>query len=276
MHHQSHCLRRACCQDLCGELRQEVVQTVRSTPESSSQLVQQPPQHLHLRRTTRGQRRRLLAGDSLTAAGSVIIQNDQVVEFKGLRDEEEAALAKAIKEYRKAAATVPKHAFYSSSLDEDSEDEVICLRQGAVNPLRLKFHHNHRLGFPNESVTCYMNASLHSLITQREFITDIYSHDMHLWNYIYEETELIRYLIIHLKRFRFSPSLEVEKLHDPVVLQPFRELMVTTSQADGWYKLISVISHLGYDWNSVLAALSLKDWKAVGKLCASLKRNCTL
>ena len=39
-----------------------------------------------------------------------------------------------------------------------------------------------------------------------------------------------RYLIIHLKRFRFSPSLEVEKLHDPVVLQPFRELMVTTSQ----------------------------------------------
>ncbi|XP_028437743.1 ubiquitin carboxyl-terminal hydrolase 7-like [Perca flavescens] len=61
---------------------------------------------------------------------------------------------------------------------------------------------------------------------------------------------LPRYLIIHLKRFRFSPSLEVEKLHDPVVLQPFRELMVTTSQADGWYKLISVISHLGYNWNS--------------------------
>ncbi|XP_031146263.1 ubiquitin carboxyl-terminal hydrolase 37-like [Sander lucioperca] len=331
-------------------------------------------------------------------SSSVIIQNDQVVEFKGLSDEEKAALDKANKENRNAAATV--YAVFISLL-KALVDKVICLRWGAFNPLRLKVHQAPRLGFPNKSATCYMNSSLQSLITLREFVTDIYSLDTDLWNYIYEETALIRcfvkivrghvskdcryklwalnmfknalsvqapefvddypkdahefltafldqmrslasplqkaaalmgrsyscpvdrnlvfrmqnirtckrcgaqsiteeeftnisvdlvpggsvqqllkeyqmeteleyncecgcstsvrhstfltlprYLIIHLKRFKFSPLLEVEKLHDPIVLQPFRELMATTSQADGWYKLISVISHLGYDWSS--------------------------
>lgn len=34
--------------------------------------------------------------------------------------------------------------------------------------------------------------------------------------------------MLHLKRFRFTQSLQMRKLHDPVVL--FRELMVTSSQ----------------------------------------------
>ncbi|XP_034722912.1 ubiquitin carboxyl-terminal hydrolase 37-like isoform X1 [Etheostoma cragini] len=330
-------------------------------------------------------------------SSSVIIQNDQVVEFKGLSDEEEAALDRANEENKKGAATGPKHAVFSSLL-EAAVDKVICHRQDAVNPQSLKAHQAPRFGFPNQFQTCYMNASLQSLITLTEFITDIYSHK-HLWNYISDETELIRhfvnivrchgsedvqyklqalymfkkalsvrtpefednyqkdahefltaflnqmrslasplqkvaaltgrsyscpvdrnlvfkmqntrtckrcgaqsireeeftnlsldlvpggsvqqmlkeyqmetelkyncecgcntsvqcstfltlprFLIIHLKRFRFTPSLQVVKLHDPVVL--FRPLMVTTSQADGCYNLVSVISHLGYDGNN--------------------------
>ncbi|XP_045886885.1 ubiquitin carboxyl-terminal hydrolase 37-like isoform X2 [Micropterus dolomieu] len=56
-----------------------------------------------------------------------------------------------------------------------------------------------------------------------------------------------RVLILHLKRFRFTPSLQLEKLSDPVDL--FRELLVTSSRADGWYSLVSVISHLGSSGN---------------------------
>ncbi|XP_028430299.1 ubiquitin carboxyl-terminal hydrolase 46-like [Perca flavescens] len=325
------------------------------------------------------------------------IQNDQVVEFKGLSDEEEAALDEANEENRKAAATVPKHAVFSSLL-EDAVEKIICKRHGAVNQQSLTVLHPSRLGFPNHFQTCYMNSSLQSLITLTEFITDIYSHE-DLWNHIPVETELIRlfvnivrchgsedgqyklwaldmfkkvlsvqapqfadncqkdahefltaflnqmrslasplqkvaafigrsyscpvdrnlvfkmkntrtckscdaqsireeeftnlsldlvpggsvqqmlkeyqmetelkyncecgcntslqrstfltlprFLIIHLKRFSFTPSLQVVKLHDPVVL--FKELMVTTSQADGLYNLVSVISHLGYDGNN--------------------------
>ena len=85
-----------------------------------------------------------------------------------------------------------------------------------------------------------------------------------------------RVLMLHLKRFSFTPFLQLEKLRYPVEL--FRELLVTSSQvrnnspeskykvnmwsvctgvlyvcvvdcvppqADGWYSLVSVISHLG-------------------------------
>ncbi|XP_054451939.1 ubiquitin carboxyl-terminal hydrolase 37-like isoform X2 [Anoplopoma fimbria] len=59
---------------------------------------------------------------------------------------------------------------------------------------------------------------------------------------------LPRVLMLHLKRFRFTPSLQLEKLNDPVEL--FRELLVTSKQAEGWYSLVSVISHLGSRGNS--------------------------
>ncbi|XP_044061838.1 ubiquitin carboxyl-terminal hydrolase 37-like [Siniperca chuatsi] len=58
---------------------------------------------------------------------------------------------------------------------------------------------------------------------------------------------LPKVLILHLKRFRYTPLLQLEKLSDPVDL--FRELLVTSSQADGWYSLVSVISHLGTEGN---------------------------
>ncbi|XP_042281638.1 ubiquitin carboxyl-terminal hydrolase 37-like isoform X1 [Thunnus maccoyii] len=54
---------------------------------------------------------------------------------------------------------------------------------------------------------------------------------------------LPKVLMLHLKRFSFTPFLQLEKLRHPVEL--FRELLVTSSQADGWYSLVSVISHLG-------------------------------
>ncbi|XP_038556171.1 ubiquitin carboxyl-terminal hydrolase 37-like [Micropterus salmoides] len=63
----------------------------------------------------------------------------------------------------------------------------------------------------------------------------------------YTFATLPKVLILHLKRFRFTPSLQLEKLSDPVDL--FRELLVTSSRADGWYSLVSVISHLGSSGN---------------------------
>ncbi|GAA6217760.1 ubiquitin carboxyl-terminal hydrolase 37-like isoform X1, partial [Lates japonicus] len=54
--------------------------------------------------------------------------------------------------------------------------------------------------------------------------------------------------MFHLKRFRFTPYLQMVKLHDPVIF--FRELMVTSSQAEGRYSLVSIISHFGSRGNS--------------------------
>ncbi|XP_029912212.1 ubiquitin carboxyl-terminal hydrolase 37-like [Myripristis murdjan] len=62
-------------------------------------------------------------------------------------------------------------------------------------------------------------------------------------------------LILHLKRFRFTPAWTLEKVQDPVVLS--RELLLTPGQSEEavglentnkavcQYKLISVLSHLG-------------------------------
>ncbi|XP_035989771.1 ubiquitin carboxyl-terminal hydrolase 37-like isoform X2 [Fundulus heteroclitus] len=55
---------------------------------------------------------------------------------------------------------------------------------------------------------------------------------------------LPRYLIIHLKRFRFTPSFNLEKINDPVRLQ--RELVVSSELGGSCYSLISAISHFGY------------------------------
>ncbi|XP_028450175.1 ubiquitin carboxyl-terminal hydrolase 37-like [Perca flavescens] len=50
-------------------------------------------------------------------------------------------------------------------------------------------------------------------------------------------------LILQLKRFRFSPSLELEKADDPVTL--LRDLVVSSAQGGSCYSLISTISHFG-------------------------------
>ncbi|XP_039672041.1 ubiquitin carboxyl-terminal hydrolase 29-like [Perca fluviatilis] len=54
---------------------------------------------------------------------------------------------------------------------------------------------------------------------------------------------LPRVLILQLKRFRFSPSLELEKADDPVTL--LRDLVVSSAQGGRCYSLISTISHFG-------------------------------
>ncbi|KAM4565931.1 uncharacterized protein PAE49_009777 [Odontesthes bonariensis] len=56
------------------------------------------------------------------------------------------------------------------------------------------------------------------------------------------------YLMLHLKRFKFTEDLEMRKLNDPIII--FNELMVTSSQAEGRYSLVSVINHLGSTVNS--------------------------
>ncbi|XP_059199177.1 ubiquitin carboxyl-terminal hydrolase 37-like isoform X1 [Centropristis striata] len=58
---------------------------------------------------------------------------------------------------------------------------------------------------------------------------------------------LPKVLMLYLKRFQFTPFLQLEKLSDPIDL--YRELLVTSAQADGWYSLASVISHLGSGGN---------------------------
>nr|XP_046244462.1 ubiquitin hydrolase B-like [Scatophagus argus] len=59
---------------------------------------------------------------------------------------------------------------------------------------------------------------------------------------------LPRFFVLHLRRFTFTQLLEVVKLHIPVLL--YRELIVPSSQAEGWYSLLSVISHLGISTSS--------------------------
>ncbi|XP_044232217.1 ubiquitin carboxyl-terminal hydrolase 37-like isoform X3 [Thunnus albacares] len=54
-------------------------------------------------------------------------------------------------------------------------------------------------------------------------------------------------LILHIKRFRFTPSWQLVKVRDPVMLT--RELVVSSkqvhSQDGGCYSLVSTVSHLG-------------------------------
>lgn len=70
------------------------------------------------------------------------IQVDPVVEFKGLSDEEEAALDKAVdREEKKAAATVPRQTDFASLL-EDAVVKVICQRQAKQNtPSKRSVHY---------------------------------------------------------------------------------------------------------------------------------------
>ncbi|XP_075890561.1 ubiquitin carboxyl-terminal hydrolase 37-like [Nelusetta ayraudi] len=54
---------------------------------------------------------------------------------------------------------------------------------------------------------------------------------------------LPRVLMLQLKRFFYTPFLTVRKLQSSI--QVFKQLLLTSNQACGWYTLVSVISHLG-------------------------------
>ncbi|XP_018522530.1 ubiquitin carboxyl-terminal hydrolase 37 [Lates calcarifer] len=54
---------------------------------------------------------------------------------------------------------------------------------------------------------------------------------------------LPKVLILHLKRFRFTPFYELRKADDPVGLQ--RDLVVSSEKDVGCYSLVSTISHFG-------------------------------
>ncbi|XP_040920935.1 ubiquitin carboxyl-terminal hydrolase 37-like [Toxotes jaculatrix] len=54
---------------------------------------------------------------------------------------------------------------------------------------------------------------------------------------------LPRMLVLHLKRFRFTHSYELEKVQDPVVL--FRDLVVSSAQDGACYSLVGTINHFG-------------------------------
>ncbi|XP_019201866.1 ubiquitin carboxyl-terminal hydrolase 26 [Oreochromis niloticus] len=54
---------------------------------------------------------------------------------------------------------------------------------------------------------------------------------------------LPRVLILHLKRFGFTKTNKLQKVHDPVWLQ--RDLVVSSKQGGGCYSLVSIISHYG-------------------------------
>ncbi|XP_029296951.1 ubiquitin carboxyl-terminal hydrolase 37-like [Cottoperca gobio] len=59
---------------------------------------------------------------------------------------------------------------------------------------------------------------------------------------------LPKVLMLNVKRFCFTPFKQMKKLSDLVHI--YRELMLTSSQNDGWYSLVSIISHLGSEVNS--------------------------
>ncbi|XP_047437173.1 ubiquitin carboxyl-terminal hydrolase 37-like [Mugil cephalus] len=50
-------------------------------------------------------------------------------------------------------------------------------------------------------------------------------------------------LIMHLKRFRFTPTFTLEKVDDPVQVQ--RDMVVSSNQGGGCYSLVSTINHFG-------------------------------
>ncbi|XP_018549315.1 ubiquitin carboxyl-terminal hydrolase 37 isoform X2 [Lates calcarifer] len=54
---------------------------------------------------------------------------------------------------------------------------------------------------------------------------------------------LPRVLVLHLKRFRYTPTFQLEKIHDAVNLQ--RELVVSSGQHGACYSLVSTINHIG-------------------------------
>ncbi|XP_035535009.1 ubiquitin carboxyl-terminal hydrolase 37-like [Morone saxatilis] len=54
---------------------------------------------------------------------------------------------------------------------------------------------------------------------------------------------LPRVLVLHLKRFRFTPAFQQVKVHDPVGL--LRDMVVSSNQDAGCYSLVSAISHFG-------------------------------
>ncbi|TNN71807.1 Ubiquitin carboxyl-terminal hydrolase 37 [Liparis tanakae] len=54
---------------------------------------------------------------------------------------------------------------------------------------------------------------------------------------------LPRVLVLHLKRFKFTPSFELRKVHDPVVI--LRELVLQSNQEGVCYSLVSSINHIG-------------------------------
>ncbi|XP_069384177.1 uncharacterized protein [Paralichthys olivaceus] len=64
----------------------------------------------------------------------------------------------------------------------------------------------------------------------------------------YSFDTLPRILILHVKRFCFTPLFTPKKLHDPINIS--RELTISSTQDQGWYSLVSVISHLGANANS--------------------------
>ncbi|XP_036980858.1 ubiquitin carboxyl-terminal hydrolase 37-like [Acanthopagrus latus] len=59
---------------------------------------------------------------------------------------------------------------------------------------------------------------------------------------------LPRVLVLHLKRFRFTPMFQLKKVHDPVDLS--RDLVVSSSEGGACYSLVSTISHLGHSAKS--------------------------
>ncbi|XP_069389469.1 uncharacterized protein [Paralichthys olivaceus] len=63
----------------------------------------------------------------------------------------------------------------------------------------------------------------------------------------YSFDTLPRILILHVKRFLFTPFYTLKKLIDPINIS--RELIISSTQGQSWYSLVSIVSHLGSNGN---------------------------
>ncbi|XP_034431122.1 ubiquitin carboxyl-terminal hydrolase 37-like [Hippoglossus hippoglossus] len=104
-----------------------------------------------------------------------------------------------------------------------------------------------RCGHSSRTEEMFNNLSLN--LVPQESVQDM------LENYLLEtDTQqysfktLPRVLILHVKRFCYTLSMTLKKLHNKVNIS--RELLVSSTQANGWYSLVSFISHLGCNANS--------------------------
>ncbi|XP_069389824.1 uncharacterized protein [Paralichthys olivaceus] len=64
----------------------------------------------------------------------------------------------------------------------------------------------------------------------------------------YSFDTLPRILILHVKRFCFTPFYTLKKLIDPINIS--RELIISSTQGQGQYSLVSVVNHIGSNGNS--------------------------
>ncbi|KAM7368286.1 hypothetical protein PAMP_014521 [Pampus punctatissimus] len=139
-----------------------------------------------------------------------------------------------------------------SSMDIVNKLSLLCSFKEAVSAQAPEFM-DHRQKDAHEFLTSILEQirSL-SLELQENAVKMSLQYTCPVENHLMFQMENTRtcrgVLILHIKRFRFTHSYNVEKVRDPVTL--FRELVVSSKEGGGCYSLVSIINHFGNTANT--------------------------